>query len=384
MRRSLPHRAATLSTLVAGTLLLGACAAPASSATASTHKVAATVWLCRPGASPDPCASSLATTIVQGTGQRTVDHVVAPRHPAFDCFYVYPTVSTETSRNSDLKVQQAEVNAARAQAAPFSQVCRVYAPMYRQITLPALVRGAVNAATLRTAYDSLLAGWKDYLAHRNRGRPIVFLGHSQGAAMLIRLLEHEVDPSRALRARMVSAILLGGNVAVPVGGLVGATFSHLALCTSATQDGCVIAYSTFPGQPPADALFGRPGQGVSLLSGQTATSGVQVACVNPAAIGGTTGALVPWFRTRSESLPAPAVSTPWVSFPGLYDASCRSSGGATWLQVTDVAQPGDARPVVTEVLGPTWGFHIEDVNLATQNLVDDVHQEELAYTAAHP
>jgi hypothetical protein len=39
---------------------------------------------------------------------------------------------------------------------------------------------------------------------------------------------------------------------------------------------------------------------------------------------------------------------------------------------------------VTEVLGPTWGFHIEDVNLATQNLVDDVHQEELAYTAAHP
>ena len=77
------------------------------------------------------------------------------------------------------------------------------------------------------AYDSLLAGWKDYLAHDNDGRPIIFIGHSQGAAMLIRLLHNEIDPNPRLRKLMVSAILLGGNVTVPVGRDVGGSFTHI-------------------------------------------------------------------------------------------------------------------------------------------------------------
>ena len=254
--------------------------------------------------------------------------------------------------------------------------------MYRQRTVASLFRA--GSAPDLVAYKSLLAGWTDYLAHDNHGRPIVFLGHSQGAAVLIRLLEHHVDAIPSVRPRWSSAILLGGNVAVPDGrGSSGATFAHLPLCTSASQFGCVIAYSTFPSQPPADSLFGRPGQGVSLQSGQTASAGVQVACVNPAAIGGATGALLPWFRTGPETPPPPALTTPWVTYPDLYTASCESAGGASWLQVTSLAGPGDDRPVATETLGPEWGFHLDDANLATQNLVDDVRGEEHAYTAAH-
>ncbi|HEV3327994.1 MAG TPA: DUF3089 domain-containing protein, partial [Acidimicrobiales bacterium] len=224
------------------------------------------------------------------------------------------------------------------------------------------------------------SGWTDYLAHFNHGRPIVFIGHSQGAAMLIRLLEHVVDPSRTLRSRTVAAIILGGNVAVPTGKDVGATFDHLPLCSSAAQDGCVIAYSSFPGEPPSDAVFGRPGQGVSLQSGQTATAGVQVACVNPANVGGATGSLTSWFRSRTRPSPSD-VSTPWVIYPDRYTSSCERAGGATWLQVTGA--PGDPRPEVSETLGPSWGFHADDVNLATQNLVDDVRNAERAYTSAH-
>ena len=112
----------------------------------------------------------------------------------FDCFYVYPTVSTESGTNADLTVQPAETAAAFAQASRFSQVCNVWAPMYRQATSGALAKGeATNPAVIATAYDSLLAAWKDYLAHDNHGRPIVFIGHSQGAAMLIKLL---ADPGR--------------------------------------------------------------------------------------------------------------------------------------------------------------------------------------------
>jgi hypothetical protein len=88
---------------------------------------------------------------------------------------------------------------------------------------------------------------------------------------------------------MVAAIIAGGNVTVPTGKTVGATFKKLPLCTASKKSGCVIAYSSFPSEPPADANFGRPGQGISLNTDQTATTGVQVACVNPAAIRGRDG-----------------------------------------------------------------------------------------------
>ena len=139
------------------------------------------------------------------------------------------------------------------------------------------------------------SGFEDYLAHYNDGRPIVFIGHSQGASILITLLKQLVDDNSALRSRVVLAIILGGNVVVPKGSLEGGSFSHIPVCSATGQAGCVIAYSSFPGQPPAASLFGRPGKGVSLLSGQTATTGLQVVCVNPAAIGGGSGVLDPFF-----------------------------------------------------------------------------------------
>ncbi len=84
-----------------------------------------------------------------------------------------------------------------AQASRFSQVCDVWAPMYRQATRGRACEAgaAVEPAVIATAYDSLLSAWKDYLAHDNHGRPVVFIGHSQGAAMLIKLLQSQVDPS---------------------------------------------------------------------------------------------------------------------------------------------------------------------------------------------
>ncbi len=350
--------------------------ASATSGQTSQPSVAGTVWLCSPGQADDPCTSSLRATVVPAHGATTIQDAQASASSAFDCFYVYPTVSTESSDNADLRVQAAEVNAAITQASRFSQVCRVWAPMYRQVTVAALLKGlATDPRADAVAYDSLLSAWQDYLAHDNRGRPVIFIGHSQGAAMLIQLLASQVDPDPALRARTVVAILAGGNVTVPIGKTVGATFRHLPLCTARAETGCVIAYSSFPAQPPADSVFGRPGQGVSLQSGQTATEGLQVACVNPAAIGGGTAGLVPYFSAD------PPVTTPWVTYPGLYSAACSSAGGATWLQVSHLTVAG--RPVVSETLGAAWGYHIDDVNLALGNLVDDVSAEEAAYTSQH-
>ena len=298
----------------------------------------------------------------------------------FDCFYVYPTVSTQPGDNANLTVQTAEIAAAISQASRFSQVCRVWAPMYRQRTAGSLAKGlGGDPSADRVAYQSILLGWKDYLAHDNDGRPIVFIGHSQGAAMLIRLLRSQIDPNARLRRRMVSAIILGGNVQVPIGKTVGGSFRHIPTCASPRATGCVIAYSTFGTAPPPASNFGRPGQGVSLQSDQTATAGQQVACVNPVTFSAAAGPLLPYFLSATAPVPGLKVATPWVFFPGLYTARCESRDGATWLQVTSTAVAQDPRPLVTAVLGPAWGYHLDDVNLALGNLVPDVAREEAAY-----
>ena len=315
------------------------------------------------------------------SGARTTQSAQDNPASSFDCFYVYPTVSTQPGDNSNLTVQSVEVAAAVSQASRFSQVCRVWAPMYRQRTESSLLKGlGADPQADAVSYDSLLSAWKDYLAHDNKGRPVIFIGHSQGAAMLIRLLASQVDPNPSLRARTVVAILAGGNVTVPVGKTVGATFQHLPLCSAAAQTGCIIAYSSFPSEPPSDSNFGRPGQGVSLQSGQTTTAGVQVACVNPAAIAGGTAELDPDFLTATSRPPPPPITTPWVNYPDLYSAACETNNGATWLQVSTGTPAG--RPVVTEPLGPTWGFHLDDLNLALGDLVNDVQAQEHAFTSS--
>ena len=125
-------------------------------------------------------------------------------------------------RESRDRVPESEV--AIAQASRFSQVCRVFAPVYRQITLSALDHPArITLADALIAYDSVLSAFRDYMAHYNHGRGIVFIGHSQGAAILIRLLKQEVDATPPVRRRLVSALLMGGNVTVRRAGLSGAT-----------------------------------------------------------------------------------------------------------------------------------------------------------------
>ncbi len=276
--------------------------------------------------------------------------------------------SRSSPRESDIAV---------GQASQFSTVCNVWAPMYRQATQAALGDGeAFTPEVIATAYNSLLAAWNDYLAHDNHGRPVIFVGHSQGAAMLIRLLRSQIDPSPKMRKRMVSAIILGGNVQVATGRKVGGSFEHIPTCSSPTQTGCVIAYSTFASEPGSDAVVGRPGQGVSIQSGQGA-SGQQVACVNPVTFSADVGDLVPMYPTVVH--PFRGVTTPWTTFPFLYSAQCMQNGRASWLQVDRlVAPPRDLRPAVTDE-GPMWGYHLDDLNLALGNLVLDVALEEATY-----
>lgn len=345
-----------------------------------------TTWLCRPGLADNPCTTGLASTAIARDGAMHPQPASPVSNPKVDCFYVYPTVSDQSTINANLAIGLQQAEAAIAQVSRFSQVCRVYAPVYRQITLSALNHpGQITLADALIAYDGVLSAFRDYLAHYNQGRGIVFIGHSQGASILIKLLKDQVDAKPTIRKRLVSALLLGGNVTVRKNRSVGGDFNHIPLCSSDTQTGCVVAYSSFTTKPATNSQFGRTTSdaGVSLLAPHNVAPNIKIACVNPAAPGGGQTRLDPYvpsiFLQFLASGTAPQVKTPWVSFPGEYTASCKSSGNATWLQVTHTTGGPDQRPLLGQLVDPTLGLHILDVNIALGNLIQLVRDQAGAY-----
>jgi hypothetical protein len=340
---------------------------------------AKTVWLCKPGQSPDPCTPGLSTTVYSPTLQplRTT-HPKAAKKPAFDCFYVYPTVSDQSTTLANRHVDPEERSIALYQAARYSQVCRVYAPMYRQVTVPALDSGtAETPAQLKTPVGDVEAAFKSYLKNDNDGRPFVLIGHSQGSFVLEQLISHLIDNNAQLRSQMLSAILMGGNVLVKKGTGVGGTFKHVRACRSDTQLGCVIAFSSFDQPVPADSLFGR-----------SPVAGDRVLCTNPAALGGGSAVVDPIFPSAPFApgtliaagisllgITQPHPTTVWTEEPGAYSAQCISSQGASVLQVAPLG--GAQTPVPSP--DPTWGLHLLDANVELGNLLAVVRHEAAAY-----
>jgi hypothetical protein len=193
------------------------------------------------------------------------------------------------------------------------------------------------------AYNDVKAAWSDYLARDNRGRGVVLIGHSQGSGVLKRLVAEEID-GKPVQSRLVSALLIGTNIAVPAGRDVGGDFKSVPLCRSRTQTGCLVAYVTFRDTvpPPANSRFGR-----------IATPGMQAACVNPAALAGGRAPLNAYLSNRmvvdSAAPPKPwtkdarTIGSPFVRVPGLLTGQCVNTPAGSYLSVTTNAVPSDPR-----------------------------------------
>jgi hypothetical protein len=344
---------------------------------------ARTVWLCLPGHEPDPCAPGLSTTVYSPSFQELrVEHPRQVSSPKIDCFYVYPTVSDQQTGNANLNIDPQEDSIALYQTARYSQYCNVYAPMYRQVTLAGIGLGVpTTTPNPAIALSDVENAFETYLHTYNRGRGFVLVGHSQGSFILRRLIAQLIDRRPAVRKRLVSAILLGGNVLVRQGTEIGGDFTHIPGCRSDTQLGCVIAFSTFDQPPPSSTVFGRP---------PSTSNGMQVLCTNPAALAGGGGLLDPISPSApfapGSSLAAgiallgvtfPTPPTVWWSAPGAYTARCETVGGATVLEI----HARDGAPTVTPSPTPGWGLHLLDANIALGNLIEIVKSQAAAFAA---
>ncbi|HYF26445.1 MAG TPA: DUF3089 domain-containing protein [Baekduia sp.] len=379
-------RIASLAALLLAVLAAAVAAGPAQ---------AEVVWLCGPGGQDDPCRDGLATTVEGPDGPRVEDPGLAAG-PDIDCFYVYPTVSNQPTTNATQTRDPEVVSIARWQAGRFSQRCRVFAPVYRQLTVASIFTGTPEqrARGGAIAFGDVREAWRSYLERHNGGRGVVLIGHSQGTRMLRQLVRDEIEPRPDVRRRLVSALLLGGNVLVRKGRLDGGDFTHVPACTAAAQAGCVVAFSAFNEDPPSTSRFGRAPAADTSGAGFPAGPEYEVLCTNPASLGtNARSALTTYLRGDGfapgfifASLvqlfrgPPPTAPTPWLQPADRYTGRCEQRNGANVLMIEPIGAARRLEPSPDA----TWGLHIADVNLPLGDLVGLVDRQAAAFQASGP
>lgn len=326
-------------------------------------------WLCGPGAATDDrCKrADLDVTVVRADGTTEVRKSGSADDAKFDCFYVYPTVNFTGGPGNDETMAAdtaVEDSVTRAQAARFREVCRVYAPLYRQMTISGFAsqdRDKLQAI----AYGDVRNAFKHYMAKWNQGRPVLLIGHSQGSGLLDQLLKDEFDGDATARSQLVSAMLIGGFSSVAAGKDTGGSFANIPACRKPDQTGCVIGFNSTAADTSADELK-RWG---------SAEGGKQRLCTNPAALGGGSGTLDPILADQAKQY-----STPWVEYPGALTAECKTDAGVTTMTI--VGTPGDKRDLSAQVKNVAgWGLHINEMNLTHGDLIAIARQQGAAMTS---
>lgn len=383
-------------------------------------------WACLGAAEPGVCAGPFPMAAILTDGTVDLRPWTPDPAPALDCFYIYPTMnwSPGIGNHMDLGRVDLQAGVVRTQAAPFSEVCRVYAPYYRQAILGTYLAGDQPAAVdaFRLAFLDVAAAFEHYLAHWNEGRPLVILGHSQGAQMASYLLHlyfdgeagpilqdgrrHEPDP---LRERLVVAMPIGFNVYTRSGESVGGSFAELPLCREPGQTGCVIHYRSYP-----EGFVGIAGSADGAADRALAADGWlhepfdegrhRLACVNPATGRLQAGERIlnPLRGTRLDPEPDSGVlegtwlwgpfnnmQSAWQTdpgeqwFPRRYTATCRGgnlSGGWLAIGLLEGAVPDDrGDPVAAGLAAGGLGLHVHDFSLAAGDLVAQIRRRAAAW-----
>lgn len=344
----------------------------------------AAAWACRPDVQGDACDQDLTAVEILPDGSTKIIPFTPASDPPLDCFYVYPTVDMglRAGLHEDLTDKEKPFQTAQIQAARFGEVCRLYAPLYRQVRIGTYAASDdIRDFYLEAAYKDVEAAFDHYLAHDNAGRPFVLLSHSQGSHMVSRLLRRRIETNPDLLGRLVVALPIGGHLATDDGGRTGGSFTKVPLCTSKEELGCVVAYRSYP--PGATNLR----RDASLMEGKLGV------CVHPGNPGSNdvTSLSRTYFPTRIRrggNLPdGIAEKAPFVLYRDLFEAQCVTRDNVRVLEVRPRQTAGDVRqnPIDfdTVLTRSALGLHIYDMQFGMGDLIDLVRIKSEAYTRTH-
>lgn len=129
----------------------------------------------------------------------------------------------------------------RGLASPFASAGKIWAPKYRQATIGAFITDRVEGKqALDAAYQDILLAFDEFLAQQQADRPIILVGHSQGARHLAQLMQDRIAGNPVAK-RIVAAYIIGWPVSVET----DLPQMGLPACRSHDQTGCIISWQSF-------------------------------------------------------------------------------------------------------------------------------------------
>jgi hypothetical protein len=160
---------------------------------------------------------------------------------------------------------------------PYGEAGRLFAPYYRQASLYAFMTSREDAQQAQDlAYSDVKRAFEAFLAQSPPERPIVLVGHNQGASHVQRLLmEYFAGP---LRERLAIAYVI--DHPLPLDLFEGAMGS-LMPCATPDMTGCVVAFGSFT---PKDGVIAERFSNEMLVHdgiGYRAVAGRPTLCINP-------------------------------------------------------------------------------------------------------
>jgi hypothetical protein len=233
-------------------------------------------------------------------------------------------------------------------------------------------------AGVEYGYADVSDAFEYYLRSSDSRRPLVLLAHSQGAVVMLRLIQRRIQDDPQLRKRLVVAVLAGplGGFNVPRGKLVGGSLKDIPLCSSQRQTGCALTYASFIDKNPPNADYATIWGGIP--------AGFDTGCTNPPTytteVTRSAGALfVTRYRQSALSIPLNVkVDTDFARYADFFTAQCKSSKqDLGYLEVAVAPGAGDKRenPVPFDALAlsdASIGLHALDYAFIAAELFEAV------------
>ena len=284
-----------------------------------------------------------------------LDGTAADSLKAVDVFYIYPTVTgfrpeTEVCDMTDTMMISGAQMVRQIQTAVFDESCNVFMPYYRQISMPkpgSDYSAIIDYVSKFDATDAL----DYYLNNLNQGRPFILAGHSQGASVLIALLENYMTKHPEALKRMVAAYPIGFAVTKDWLAKTGLKFAE-----GPTDTGVIVSWNT---------------EGPANLNEKNMTLAPGGISINP----------INWKRDdtyapATENLGSLTVDGQLVT-PGMADARVDTLRGSVVVTTADAALyaiPADG----AAMFGPE-SYHLHDYGFFFNNFKQNVADRIKAY-----
>lgn len=276
-----------------------------------------------------------------------------------DLFLICPTVDmgiddrTNMSM-SDEKTKANFVGALNMERGIYDETLTLYAPYYRQAAFPVYaLPQAESAPCFDIAYADVRGAFLHYIEHSDPTRPFVLAGFSQGADMVLRLLEEFFDDP-TYQERLIAAYCIGWRVTDDD----LADFPWLKMATCADDIGTIICFNS---------------EAADVTDSLLVPNGIKTYGINP-------------LNWKTDATPATAAENLGACFtdysgaitkeiPHLTGAYLDAQRGT--LKVPDVS-PAD----YSNSLFPDGVYHLYDYQFFYRNLQENVALRVEAYFAA--